>query len=201
MHPHEALIREFYAAFARRDAEAMARCYHDEVFFSDPAFPKLHGEEARDMWRMLVSRAPDLEIVLEEASADAEGGRARWTARYTFSKTGRRVENRIAAMFAFRDGRIVRHYDNFGFWRWASQALGPLGRFLGWSLLVKWLVRREAARGLARFREKGQALVGDVHFPQVREVASALTPVPGGVGPLTIAQLLRNTVRSAASLK
>ena len=54
---------------------------------------------------------------------------------------------------------------------------------------------------LARFREKGQALVGDVHFPQVREVASALTPVPGGVGPLTIAQLLRNTVRSAASLK
>lgn len=154
MHPHEALIREFYAAFARRDAEAMARCYHDEVFFSDPAFPKLHGEEARDMWRMLVARAPDLEIVLEEASADAEGGRARWTARYTFSKTGRRVENRIAAMFAFRDGRIVRHYDSFGFWRWAAQALGPLGRFLGWSLLVKWLVRREAARGLERFREK-----------------------------------------------
>lgn len=51
---------------------------------------------------------------------------------------------------------------------------------------------------LAKFREKGQALVGDVHFPQVRQVAGALTPVPGGVGPLTIAQLLRNTVRSAA---
>jgi ketosteroid isomerase-like protein len=80
VHPHETLIREFYAAFARRDAEAMARCYHDEVFFSDPAFPKLNGEEARDMWRMLVARATDLEIVLEEAHADSEGGRARWTA-------------------------------------------------------------------------------------------------------------------------
>ena len=77
MHPHESLIREFYAAFARRDAEAMARCYHDEVFFSDPAFPALRGEEARDMWRMLVGRAPDLSVVLDEASADAEGGRAR----------------------------------------------------------------------------------------------------------------------------
>ncbi|MCL4818540.1 MAG: bifunctional methylenetetrahydrofolate dehydrogenase/methenyltetrahydrofolate cyclohydrolase FolD [Vicinamibacteria bacterium] len=47
------------------------------------------------------------------------------------------------------------------------------------------------------FRERGSALVGDVHAPQVEAVAGALTPVPGGVGPLTIASLLRNTVRSA----
>ena len=152
MHPHEALIREFYAAFARRDAEAMARCYHDEVFFSDPAFPKLHGEEARDMWRMLVARATDLEIVLEEASADSEGGRARWTARYTFSKTGRQVVNRIEALFAFRDGKIVRHFDRFSFWRWSAQALGPLGQSLGWFAPVKWMVRRQAAKQLDRFR-------------------------------------------------
>jgi ketosteroid isomerase-like protein len=154
MHPHETLIRDFYAAFARRDAETMARCYHDEVFFSDPAFPKLAGEEARDMWRMLVSRAPDLEIALEEASADAEGGRARWTARYTFSRTGRRVVNRIDALFAFRDGRIVRHFDRFSFWRWSSQALGPPGRFLGWFAPLKWMVRRQAATQLERFRDR-----------------------------------------------
>jgi methylenetetrahydrofolate dehydrogenase (NADP+)/methenyltetrahydrofolate cyclohydrolase len=48
------------------------------------------------------------------------------------------------------------------------------------------------------FRRKGSALVGDVHAPSVREVASALTPVPGGVGPLTIALLMRNTARAAA---
>ena len=47
---------------------------------------------------------------------------------------------------------------------------------------------------LAEFERKGYALVGDVHAPSVREVASALTPVPGGVGPLTIALLLKNTV-------
>jgi len=50
----------------------------------------------------------------------------------------------------------------------------------------------------AEFEKKGHALVGDVCFPEVREVASAITPVPGGVGPLTIALLLRNTVRAAA---
>jgi methylenetetrahydrofolate dehydrogenase (NADP+)/methenyltetrahydrofolate cyclohydrolase len=50
---------------------------------------------------------------------------------------------------------------------------------------------------MADFQRKGYALCGDVHAPSVREVAGALTPVPGGVGPLTIAQLMRNTVTSA----
>ncbi len=49
---------------------------------------------------------------------------------------------------------------------------------------------------LAKFREKGATLVGDVH-PDVAEVAGALTPSPGGVGPLTIAMLMSNTVRAA----
>ena len=46
------------------------------------------------------------------------------------------------------------------------------------------------------FRSKGSVLVGDVH-PEVAEVAGALTPVPGGVGPLTIAMLMKNTLRAA----
>jgi 5,10-methylene-tetrahydrofolate dehydrogenase/methenyl tetrahydrofolate cyclohydrolase len=45
--------------------------------------------------------------------------------------------------------------------------------------------------------EKGYRLVGDVAFEEVKEVASAITPVPGGVGPMTIAMLLRNTINSA----
>lgn len=44
---------------------------------------------------------------------------------------------------------------------------------------------------------KGSRLVGDVCFEEVKEVAGAITPVPGGVGPMTIAMLLNNTVRSA----
>lgn len=49
---------------------------------------------------------------------------------------------------------------------------------------------------LSLFRERGSVLVGDVH-PEVADVAEALTPVPGGVGPLTIAMLMRNTLRAA----
>src|ERR1700680_2655746 len=46
------------------------------------------------------------------------------------------------------------------------------------------------------FRTRGSTLAGDVH-PQVAEVAGAITPVPGGVGPLTIAMLMANTVQAA----
>ena len=46
-------------------------------------------------------------------------------------------------------------------------------------------------------REKGYRLVGDVDFAGVSEKCSAITPVPGGVGPMTIAMLLSNTVKSA----
>ncbi|MGQ0649068.1 MAG: bifunctional 5,10-methylenetetrahydrofolate dehydrogenase/5,10-methenyltetrahydrofolate cyclohydrolase [Gemmatimonadaceae bacterium] len=45
--------------------------------------------------------------------------------------------------------------------------------------------------------EKGYRIVGDVHFESARRVASMITPVPGGVGPMTIAMLLKNTVRAA----
>lgn len=50
---------------------------------------------------------------------------------------------------------------------------------------------------LAKFDPQKGAVVGDVHAPSVLEVAEALTPVPGGVGPLTIAMLMSNTLKSA----
>ncbi len=46
-------------------------------------------------------------------------------------------------------------------------------------------------------RKQGYRLVGDVQFAQAKQVASAITPVPGGVGPMTITMLLHNTVQAA----
>jgi ketosteroid isomerase-like protein len=154
MHPHEILVRQFYDAFARRDAEAMARCYHPDVFFTDPVFPRLRGADPADMWRMLLARAHDLQVTLDEAAAGPDGGTARWTARYTFSRTGRPVVNRVRGLFAFRDGLIVRHYDDFSFWRWAAQALGPAGAALGWFAPLKWKVRADADKGLRQFQAR-----------------------------------------------
>ena len=46
-------------------------------------------------------------------------------------------------------------------------------------------------------RRSDGSFCGDVHYPGAAEVASLITPVPGGVGPMTVAMLLRNTVRAA----
>ena len=50
-------------------------------------------------------------------------------------------------------------------------------------------------------KKSGTRLVGDVDFAEVEPIASAITPVPGGVGPMTIAMLMRNTVRAAMMSK
>jgi len=48
-----------------------------------------------------------------------------------------------------------------------------------------------------RLSERGYRLVGDVAFEEVSKKTSAITPVPGGVGPMTIAMLMANTVKAA----
>jgi len=55
----------------------------------------------------------------------------------------------------------------------------------------------EAGERLVAIKQRGYTLVGDVHPAEANAVAGALTPVPGGVGPLTIAMLLRNTIHAA----
>ncbi len=153
-HPNAMLVARFYEGFARRDAEAMAACYHRNVEFSDPVFPDLKGTAASDMWRMLAARATDLAIRFEVKSADDRRGFAHWDADYTFGKTGRKVYNRIDAEFEFEDGLISRHRDRFDLWRWSRMALGTPGLLLGWSPIVRNKVRRQAAEGLEAFRQK-----------------------------------------------
>ena len=62
---------------------------------------------------------------------------------------------------------------------------------------VRDLFGEEAGPRLKSLSERGSTLVGDVHPAEVRGVAGLLTPVPGGVGPLTIAMLLKNTLAAA----
>ena len=161
MHPNEKLIRDFYAAFGQHDATGMARCYHPDIFFSDPAFRSLHGKEATAMWAMLCERGKDLAITLGDVHAGDDGGTAHWEARYTFNQSGRFVHNKIDARFAFRDGKIIRHLDTFSFWAWSRQALGPIGLLLGWFGPLKSVVRRKADRGLRDFMSKN-----DGKYPQ-----------------------------------
>jgi ketosteroid isomerase-like protein len=149
--PNATLIERFYDAFSQRDGAAMAACYAPDASFSDPVFPDLQGKEPGAMWRMLTGQATDLRVELLEHEADGDRGSARWRAHYTFSQTGRPVVNDVRASFRFADGRIAEHRDDFDFYRWARQALGPTGLLLGWTPLVRSAVRRRARAGLEEF--------------------------------------------------
>ena len=143
------VVDEFYAALARRDGEAMASCYHDDVVFEDPVFGVLRGEDARDMWRMLCSGGTDLIVTHRVLEATPTSATTSWVAHYTFPSTGRHVRNNVTARMSIADGRIADHRDSFSVWAWSTQALGPLGRLLGWTPLVK---RRVHARSVASLR-------------------------------------------------
>lgn len=152
-HPNAAVLTRFYEAFARHDGATMAACYHPEIVFSDPVFPRLVGDAPGAMWRMLTARAPRLRVEFRDLSADAEGGQVHWEAWYPFGPAERSVHNVIDARFRFRDGLIVEHLDHFDFARWAGQALGLPGKLLGWSPLLRGAVRRKAAGQLAAFQK------------------------------------------------
>jgi len=63
---------------------------------------------------------------------------------------------------------------------------------------VRLLFGSEAEKRLEVVGKRGATLVGDVNPSEAAEVTGMLTPVPGGVGPLTIAVLLKNTVKAAS---
>lgn len=151
MHPNEKLIHTFYSCFQTLDAKGMATCYHENIRFSDPAFPDLKGAEAGAMWEMLCSQAKGFELSFSDISANDTTGSAHWEARYDFTATRRRVHNRINAEFKFQDGKIIQHQDSFNFWKWSFMALGPMGLMLGWSPMLRKKVQQQAAKGLKKF--------------------------------------------------
>ncbi len=151
---HVALIERFYTAFDAGDGDAMTACYAPGVHFSDPVFVDLRGERAGAMWRMLTSGPGDLRIELLEHEAGEAEGSAHWRAHYIFTQTGRPVVNDVRARFRFADGLIAEHHDEFGFHRWARQALGPSGLLLGWTPVMRSAVRRKAGARLEAF-ERG----------------------------------------------
>ncbi|GAB5566038.1 MAG: nuclear transport factor 2 family protein [Winogradskyella sp.] len=124
-----ATIENFYEAFNNLDAKTMCSFYHDAIVFEDPAFGKLQGDRAKAMWFMLCESQQGKSFKVE--ASDITANSAHWEAYYTFSKTGRRIHNRIDASFEFKDGLIIKHSDHFNLHRWAKQALGFKGLILG----------------------------------------------------------------------
>lgn len=136
-------LQKFYTAFQNLEPEKMVESYHSEIEFEDPAFGKLSGAKAKNMWRMLCNSSKELEIMFSDVKCDDEKGSVNWEAKYTFSKTGRKIHNKIRSEFELKDGKIIKHKDNFSLYKWAIQAFGIKGILLGWTPIFKSKLNKE----------------------------------------------------------
>ena len=142
-------IHDFYAAFARHDADAMLASYHPEVEFADPVFGTLNAAQARAMWRMLLERSQGrLKIRHANVLVQADQGQADWDAWYPFSATGNFVHNRVHARFKFKGGKIWRHTDSFDLAQWNCMALAPAGCWFGSSPELQARIHASAKESL-----------------------------------------------------
>ena len=149
------LITHFYTSFAKGDAEGMVSCYDDAIQFKDPAFGALKGEDAKNMWRMLLSRNKgNIHITFSNVKANEKKGNANWVAEYVFSATGRKVINVISAEFEFANGKIIKHTDTFDIYKWAKQALGLKGYLLGWTAFMQNKIQQQSGTLLKKYTEK-----------------------------------------------
>jgi uncharacterized protein len=148
MNVNEQAIATFYSAFQSRDYKTMQNCYAEKVIFFDPVFEDLIDDEVRLMWEMLCKRATDLSIQFGNVHADDEYGTCDWVAAYTFTKTKRRVVNKVKAHMRFQNGKIIEHSDQFKLSNWCSQAFGLKGVLLGRTGWFQNKVRKLAQQSL-----------------------------------------------------
>jgi ketosteroid isomerase-like protein len=155
MSTNEDIVNRFYSAFQKLDYQTMNECYADDIVFSDPVFMLLRGDEARAMWKMLCTNARDFSLTYSNIQLlDEEYATCNWVATYTFSKTGRKVVNRIKAFMRLSDGKISEHSDAFRLSTWISQAFGWKGVLFGWTGVMKRAVQRKAKKNLFTFMER-----------------------------------------------
>jgi len=147
------IINRFYSCFQKKDYKGMIDSYHPDIQFKDEVFD-LKGKQVGAMWHMLCKSGKDLEISFGDIKVKENSGSAFWEATYTFSKTKRKVHNKIRAKFEFENGKIINHIDSFNFWKWSSQSLGTIGLFLGWTSYLRNKVSNSANNALNRFVEK-----------------------------------------------
>lgn len=154
MTSNEQIIHQFYTAFQQKNYKTMQDSYADNAVFNDAVFTNLDAKEVKAMWQMLISRSGDMTMTFGNIKEAGNKVTAYWEAKYTFTATGRKVVNKINAEFELENGKIVKHTDDFSFYKWAKQAFGAGGFLLGWTSTFKAKVEETAKKKLEEYMAK-----------------------------------------------
>lgn len=148
------IVNNFYAAFEQKDSVTMNSFLAENVKFEDPAFGKLEGEDVKYMWQFLTENAKDFSVTF---SVDEEKGnkvKANWIAQYTFSATGNKVINHVNSNFELKNGKIIKHKDDFDLKKWVKQSLGSAAGIFGASFMMKNAIQKQSRNYLMKYKAK-----------------------------------------------
>ncbi|RTY75426.1 nuclear transport factor 2 family protein [Flavobacterium sp. LS1R10] len=158
MTENEKILTKFYSAIANADSPTMCNCYDSSIQFRDPVFGLLKGNNVCLMWKMLLEKSKgNITIKFSAVKADDYIGSVQFIATYNFSKTNRKVVNRIQAQFQFKDGLIIKHTDDFDIFKWSKQAFGITGYLLGWTGFFHKKIQEQALLSLKKYKETQHA--------------------------------------------
>ena len=150
----EDVAQQFYTAFAKKDYLELARFYHNDLSFTDPAFGTLSRSETLAMWEMLFTSADDLDINFKLLTSGDNFVVVEWRANYSFGSKKRFVKNIIKAKLLIEDDLIIRHIDSFNLYRWSRQAMGIAGWLIGWTGFFRRKLQKQTRSRLASFISK-----------------------------------------------
>ena len=149
-----AVADAFYQAMAARDFLAMSELYADCFDIHRSCLWHARCRKyPRHVAHVVVAQQGYCRQPYDISASDTQAV-TRWVAHYSFGKTGRPVKNTILATMEIRDGKIIRHSDDFDMQDWLKQALGWPGVLFGWLPLFRSKVSAGAQAQLAAFIEK-----------------------------------------------
>ena len=152
MNYNESILFKFFKAFENVNTIEMCACYHPKIQFNNPIFGSLTTNEVCDMWQMLMdSSVKNLKINFSEIQANEYSGTVQWIAKYNFGKKNRKIIHKIQGQFTFKEGFIIKHTDNFDFWKWSMQAYGWKGYLLGWTGFFQKKIQQNAIQSLKAY--------------------------------------------------
>ena len=135
---------KFYDAFASADVETLKKLYDEKLIFNDEIFVGLSYEETIKMWSSLLIGNKDMSIKYTIKEYSENKVKVEWIADYLFSASRRKVRNVIIANMEIENGKIIKHTDEFNFYKWSKMALGTLGLLLVWTSFFRNKVRKGA---------------------------------------------------------
>ncbi|WP_026389784.1 nuclear transport factor 2 family protein [[Acholeplasma] multilocale] len=140
------LMESFYEAFSKGDWKTMNSFYADNTTFTDSIFKGLNHEQVTAMWKMLLENNEDMSVEFTIIE-DNDDFKVNWIVTYKFGPKRRKVINSVLASFEIENDKIVKHKDEFNFYKWSKQSLGLVGFLFGWT---KWFNKKVGVGALEK---------------------------------------------------